>query len=282
MGSLTDFAENELLDHLFNAAYSPAATIYLVLCTADPTDAATGASCNEVANANGYARTAISFGTASARRITQDALVTFPAATGSWGTVTYWCLADSATHGPGNILAHGAFSASFSPVSGNTPKVASGQVYVEFSATSGGAGLTTYACNALLGLMFDNVAFTSTAGNTFLALLTATSSDAATTMAGQTEASGTSYARLEINPYGGSAPAWTLASGGTLSNGADATFATPGSGGWGTVVAMAIVDAASGTSANVLAYDNNNITDQAVSESDTVLFASGALDVTMS
>lgn len=40
MGSLSDFAENELLDHLFNAAYSPASAIYLGLCTADPTDPA--------------------------------------------------------------------------------------------------------------------------------------------------------------------------------------------------------------------------------------------------
>ncbi len=39
MGSLSDYAENELLDHLFNAAYSPVATVYLALCTADPTDA---------------------------------------------------------------------------------------------------------------------------------------------------------------------------------------------------------------------------------------------------
>ena len=50
MGSLSDYAELELLDHVFNAAYSPVATVYLALCTADPTDAGTGASMNECAS----------------------------------------------------------------------------------------------------------------------------------------------------------------------------------------------------------------------------------------
>jgi hypothetical protein len=85
MGSLSNFAELELLDHVFNAAYSPPAAVYLALCTADPTDAGTGASMNEVANTGSYARTAITFGAASARRITQNALVTFPQATGFVG-----------------------------------------------------------------------------------------------------------------------------------------------------------------------------------------------------
>lgn len=45
MGSLSNYLELELLDHVLNnAAYSPAATLYLALCTADPTDAGTGAS----------------------------------------------------------------------------------------------------------------------------------------------------------------------------------------------------------------------------------------------
>ena len=141
MGSLSNYSENALLGHLFTSAYTAPAGIYLALLTADPTSG-DGASITEAANANGYARTAISFGAASARRVTQDALLTFPAASGSWGTITHWALTDSATYGAGNVLAHGAFSSSFSPVAGNTPKVAAGQVYVEITASSG-AGFTT-------------------------------------------------------------------------------------------------------------------------------------------
>lgn len=281
MGSLSDFSENELLDHLFNAAYSPAAAIYLALCTADPTDAATGASMSEAADANGYARQAITFGAAASRRVTQNAQVSFPQASGSWGTITHWAIVDNATHGAGNVLAHGAFSASFAPVSGNTPSVASGQVYVEISASSG-AGFTTACVNSLLNLMFRNVAYTSPAGNTFLALLAAVGADDDATMADCTEVTGTDYARKEVNPNGGSAPTWDVAASGALDNGAVITFATPGSGGWDEVVAVAICDAVSGTSANVLAYDNSNIVDQTPAEGDTVQFAAGAFDISLS
>lgn len=278
MGSLSDYAENALLNHLFNTAYTRPTTVYIALCTADPTDAATGASCNEVANSNNYARKVISFGAASARRITQDANVDFNTASGPWGTVTHWVLTDSATWGAGNVLAHGQFISSFAPGSGNAPRIATGQVYVEFSA-SGSGGLTTYAANALLGHMFDNTLFTSTAGNTFLALLNAVCSDSATTMAGQTEVTGTGYARKEVNENGGASPAWTTASGGALSNGADATFAAPVSS-WTQVVAVAIVDALSGTSANVLWYDNS-IVDQTPQVNDVVQFLAGDFDIAM-
>ena len=280
MGSLTDFAENELLDHLFNAAYTASANLYLVLCTGDPTDAATGASCNEVADANGYERTAITFGAASARRITQNAQVQFPQATGSWGTISHWCIADSATHGAGNILAHGAFSSSFTPVSGNTPSVASGQVYVEISATSGGAGFTTSCVNSLLDLAFRNQTYTSPAGNTFIALLSVVADDDDATVANLTEITGTGYARVEVNPDGGSSPTWDVASGGVVDNGAAITFPEVGSGGWDQVVAAAIVSTASGAG-NVIGYDNSNVVDQTPAAGDTVQFAAGAFAITL-
>jgi len=281
MGSLTDYAENELMDHLFNAAYTPSAAIYLALCTADPTDAATGASMSEVADSGGYARTAITFGAAASRRVTQNAQVDFPTATGSWGTVTHWAIVDSATHGAGNVLVHGAFSSSFAPVTGNTPSVASGQIYVEISAGSG-IGFTTTCVNNLLNLMFRNVAYTSPAGNTFLALLAVAGADADVTMADCTEISGTDYARVEVNPNGGSSPTWDLAVAGALDNNGDIVFATPGAGGWTQVVGVAVVDALTGTSANVLMYDNTNVVDQTPAAGDTVQFSSGAFDVSLS
>ena len=280
MGSLSNYSENALLGHLFTSAYTAPAGIYLALLTADPS-AGDGASITEAANANNYARTAISFGAASARRVTQDALLTFPAASGTWGTITHWALVDSATYGAGNVLAHGAFSSSFSPVAGNTPKVAAGQVYVEITASSG-AGFTTATANSLLDLMFNGTAFSSPAGNTYIALLNATASDT-TTLSTMTECSGTAYARKEVHESGSaSSPKWEAVSGGATQNGAAIDFGTVGSGGWTQVVATAIVTAATGTSGLVLAFDNTNVVDQTPAAGDTVQFATGAFDVSLS
>lgn len=135
MGSLSNYAEVELLDHLANAAYSPVATLLVALCTADPTDAGTGASMNEVANSNAYARATITFAAAANRAIAQSGAVTFPQATGAWGTVTHWAIVDSATYGAGNMLAYGSFTSSFAPVNGNTPTIPSGEIEIDFIST---------------------------------------------------------------------------------------------------------------------------------------------------
>jgi hypothetical protein len=271
MGSLTTYAANKLLDHVFNAAYTPVATVYLALCTADPTDAATGASMNEVANSGSYARTAITFNAGSSRRVTQSAQITFPTASGSWGTVTHWAIVDSATHGAGNALAHGSFAVSKSVVSGNTPSVASGEVWIEFSA----GAITTPVVHKLLDLMFKNTAYSKP--DTYTALTTATISDTSTGST-ITEPSANGYARKQVNINGGSSPTWGLASSGALTNGAAITFATP-TGSWGTIVAACVCSASS--AGDVLFYDNSNIVDQAVAASDTVQFPTGDFDVSL-
>jgi hypothetical protein len=69
MSSFTDYAENALVRHIIGEqAFTPTATVYLALCTASPTDAATinngvynGSSVVEVPSANGYVRQAITF-----------------------------------------------------------------------------------------------------------------------------------------------------------------------------------------------------------------------------
>ena len=63
------------------------------LTTADPTDAGTGASMNEVATSNGYARTAIALSAAASRTVVQDGAGTVPQVPEAWGTVTHWVLA---------------------------------------------------------------------------------------------------------------------------------------------------------------------------------------------
>jgi hypothetical protein len=269
MGSLADYAELKLLDHVCNAAYSPVATVYLALCTADPTDAGTGASMNECANSGSYARKAIAFGSAASRRITQSGDVTFDTATGAWGTVTHWAIVDSGTYGNGNVLASGTFLVSKSVVLGSTPTVVSGEIYVEFSAGE----ISTYLANKLLDLMFKNTAYSKP--STYIGLYTATIADSDAT---GTEVSGGSYARKQVNINGGSSPTWDLATSGNVDNTHAITFTTA-SASWGTVVAAAVCDAS--TAGNILFYDNG-VTDQAVGSGDTVSFAIGAFDINMS
>lgn len=270
MGSFSNYAENAALNHLVrNSAYSPVATIYLALCTADPTDAGTGASMSEVANSGSYARTAITFGAAASRRITASSDITFIAATGSWGTVSHWAIVDSGTYGAGNMLAYGAMTTSKSVVSGNTPVVTGTSVYVEATAST---GLSNYAANGFLDRMFRNQAMTVSAN--YCGLATASIADT-TTGATVTEVSGGSYARTIVNANGGGSPAWGVVSGGSVTNGDIITFASA-SASWGTVTYGFIADAL--TVGNILFY--YDVTDQAVASGDTVRHAASGLTLT--
>jgi hypothetical protein len=273
---LTDYAENALVKHLFGeAAYTPAATLYFALATQSPDETATGASLHECANSGSYARVAITFGAASARRVTQDATVTFGAATGSWGTVSHWAIVDSATYGAGHVLAYGGFAVSKAIVAGNAPSVVIGEIYVELTAST---GMGTDAAEAFLNRMFRNQAFAVTA--TYLGLVTATMTDAST-LATVTEVTGSGYARKQVNAYGGSTPAWASAgSGNTVVNANTVTFAAPEES-WGTIVGALMTNAASGTSGVILWYDNG-ITDQLVGVGDTVQYAGGAISFSQS
>jgi hypothetical protein len=265
MGSFSDFLENELLDHLFNTgAYTPP-TIYVGLCTADPTDAGTGANCNEVANSGSYARVAHSSWDAAASRLTENTgTITFPEATGSWGTVTHYAIFDSVTYGAGNMLAHGALNDPKSIVSGNTASIADGKIEISFSAAE---GLMTYLANKLLDHVFGNGSY-STPTLRF-ALSTTTPSNDGT---GITEPSGNNYSRVD-DYFGG----WDAAASGATENTGAITFDTP-SGSWGLITHVLIYD--NEVTPNPLLY--GTVPNQTPDNGDTVQFAAGALDVTLS
>ena len=112
MGSFGNYLENELLDHVFgNAAYSAPATLYVGLFTATPNDAGGG---TEVSGGS-YARAAVTnnatnFPAASGGAKSNGTAITFPMATGSWGTITSFGIFDAASGG--NLLAWGALSVS--------------------------------------------------------------------------------------------------------------------------------------------------------------------------
>jgi hypothetical protein len=271
MGSLTDKAENEVLDHIFNASYSPPATIYVALATADPTDAATGASMSECANANAYARTAITFSAASSGRVTQSGAVTFPQASGGgWGTVTHWALTSTGTYGAGDVLATGAFTASKTVNDGNTPSIPTTEIYVDLD----GAEMSDYLTDVVLDWLFRAQAFSMPA--TYIALTTVVITSNMTGSTITEPADG--YARKQVNINGGASPTWDLAAGTTPTEveNTHAVTLAQASGDWGTITSVAIIDAL--TVGNMLFFDNT-MTDQAVNNGDTAEFAIGALDV---
>ncbi len=134
MGSFSDYTENKVLDHLVGKTSFTMPTSYVALCTADPTDAGTGASMNELPNTLAYARVATVGGdwdAAAAGAIANATAVTFAAASGGdWTTVTHFALVDSGTHGAGNMLLHGSLSVSRTVTDGDNAEFAIGNLDV--------------------------------------------------------------------------------------------------------------------------------------------------------
>lgn len=279
MGSLSNFLENACLNHLCNAAFTPATALFVALCTADPTDAGTGTSVSisEAANLNGYVRKPVTFGAAASRRVVQSGAVTFDQATGTWGTISHWALVTSATYNTGDMYAYGSFTTPFTPVTGNTPTIPSAELEVEITTTASGAGFTDYLVHNWLNRMFRNQAFPKPA--TYVGLALSIIQDTHVAIGQITEVTGGSYARVLVNPNGGASPTWTVATTGTLDNVQPITFPTP-SASWGQILSMFLIDSVSGAG-NILGYDNPNITDQTPIAGDTVQFAIGALDLTI-
>ncbi len=121
MSALSDYLENELLDHILGGGdFTRPATLYFGLYTAGPTDAGGG---TEVSG-SGYARASVTnnltnFPAASGGTKSNGATITFPTATGNWGTITHVGIFDAASGG--NLLLHGALSATKLIETGDTP-----------------------------------------------------------------------------------------------------------------------------------------------------------------
>ena len=125
MSALSDYAENKILDHtLGTAAWTMPATVYLGLSVASIGDDASGTELS----GNGYARQSISFASASSGSASTDATVTFPTATGSWGSIGYWSVWDASSSG--NLLMHGAFTTAKTVGDGDILRVNSGDLTI--------------------------------------------------------------------------------------------------------------------------------------------------------
>jgi hypothetical protein len=127
MAEMSNYLENALLNATLNGTtYTAPATVYVSLWTSDPTDAGSG---TEVSGGS-YARTAVSFATASGTsgNVLNDADVTFPTATASWGTVGWIGINDALT--TGNLLYHTELDTSKTIDSGDIFKISTGNLSV--------------------------------------------------------------------------------------------------------------------------------------------------------
>ena len=123
MSAMSDYLENEILDHILrNAAYTPASAVYIGLSTSSFNDDNSGTELS----GNGYTRKAIAFDAASGGATDNTSSVDFDAATGSWGSVSHYGLFDASSSG--NLLIHGAFSAAKTVASGDILRIAAGEL----------------------------------------------------------------------------------------------------------------------------------------------------------
>lgn len=125
MAALSDYSENLLLNYLMtDGSVTRPTAWYLALYTAAPSDSGGG---TEVSG-SGYTRQTIAFNAASGTGGTtsNSADVSFTASGGSFGTVTHVGILDAASSG--NLLWHGAMTASKTIADGDTLEFSTGNV----------------------------------------------------------------------------------------------------------------------------------------------------------
>lgn len=128
MSEMSNYLENALINvTLRNTAFTAPSVVYLALYTSDPTDADTG---TEVSGGS-YARQSITFGAPSNGVTTNSADITFPTATGSWGTIGWVGIRDALSGG--NLLYHSPLDTSKTVTSGDVFRINTGNLSVTLS-----------------------------------------------------------------------------------------------------------------------------------------------------
>jgi hypothetical protein len=125
MAEISNYLEDALINGTLRATtFTAPAAVYVSLHTADPTDAGTG---TEVSGGS-YIRQAATFAAPSNGSSATDADVTFPQATGNWGTIGWIGIWDAQT--TGNLLYHTALDTSKAIDTGDIFKIATGSLTV--------------------------------------------------------------------------------------------------------------------------------------------------------
>jgi len=267
MGSLSDYTENLILDHVLKGETYTFTTdsLFVGLSTVSINDATSGDDVTEPSTASAYARvTCNDWDTADARATENTGVVTFVESTGDWGTISDWFVADSVTVGAGNIVAYGTFSAGKAVGTGDNPSIAAGGIDISVSA----GGMSTDLANKILDHIFQTAEYTA-ADTLYVGLSTGTIDDDTTGGAVDNTISG-AYARVECNT-------WNAAAAGASENTAAITFAKA-TASWGTITDFFIADHL--TTGNLLFYEVADAS-KAVGTNDTVQFDAEAFTVSI-
>lgn len=139
-GSFTDALERATLDHIFGGPdYTRPVTLYIGLSTTPINDDGTGIT--EPDQLDGYDRVAVdndgvtpiwtlATTVGGVSSLENNAPISFPVATGPWGTVTHFFIADFPIGGAGEILAFGDLAVPKTVTSGDTATFATGDLII--------------------------------------------------------------------------------------------------------------------------------------------------------
>jgi len=142
MSEMSDYLEGQLIAHLFRTAtFTKPTTIAIALLTTNAVDADTGQFTTgtgvEVTNANAYARQTLNAGDANWTapaggdgQTDNASAVTFPQATGSWGTIVATAIVDNGTYDTGDLWFYSTVDASKTIDNGDTAEFAIGAITV--------------------------------------------------------------------------------------------------------------------------------------------------------
>ena len=119
--SFSNSLENSILNHVFGSTtYVPSATLYFGLSTTTPQEDGTGIT---EPSGNNYSRVAVTnnitnFPNTSTSSMKNGIAITFPQASGAWGSCTHWVMMTASSGG--TMLAYGALTTPKSPTNGDT------------------------------------------------------------------------------------------------------------------------------------------------------------------
>ena len=140
---MSDYLETSLVTHIFRtSSWSKPSVLAIALLTTVADDDDTGQFSTstgvEVVSAGAYARTAnnpadANWDAASGGATANTSAITFPTATGSWGTIQGLAIVDNATFDTGNMLFHSSIGTPRAIGVGDTAEIAAGAITVTFA-----------------------------------------------------------------------------------------------------------------------------------------------------
>ena len=139
MASMSGFLESALANHVFRtSSYTKPSNLYIGLFTSAPSDSSTGSTVVEPST-GGYARYSMGApldatwtkASSTTNAVANAAAISWTASGGNYGTITHIGVLDAST--AGNLLVHGALTASKTINDGDTFTIAIGGLSITFA-----------------------------------------------------------------------------------------------------------------------------------------------------